>query len=138
MTKEEWDSIQKRLLGIPGNVVKLNVDGYNVALQSVYESINSMKIAIAVYIDNKMSMEHLKPESETCKRFMCPVTKCLIPQKEIKKASKSKKIQKELKERYTRTYYIPYWSSFNRLKSHFIKNNTSIKFADKECKVSGI
>jgi len=138
MTKDEWDIVRKRLLVIPGNVVRLSIDGYNVALQSGYESINSMKINIAVYIDGKMSMEHLKPESEICKRFMCPVTKCFLPQKEIKKASKSKKIQKELKERYTSTYYIPYWSSFNRLKSHFIKNNTSIELEDKGCKVSDI
>lgn len=132
MTKEEWNSIQKRLLGIPGSIVRLNVDGYNIALQSGYESINSMKIAIAVYIDNKMSMEHLKPESEICKRFMCPVTKCFLPQKEIKKTSRSKKIQKEIKERFTSTYYIPYWSSFNRMKSHFTKNNTSIELVEKE------
>lgn len=135
MTKEQWEMIENRLR-YPGGTVRLKIDGYNVALQTQFE--NKMKLAIAVYIDDKISMEYLKPESDTCKRFMCPVRKCSVTKKDIEKVTRSKKRQQELKEKYTYTYYVPYWSSFRRLKSHFIKTNTSIELVTKESDECGI
>lgn len=129
MTKEQWEMVENRLR-YPGGLVRLKIDGYNVALQTQYES--KMKLAIAVFIDDKMKMEHLKPESDTCKRFMCPVKKCAATKKDIEKFSRSKKERQEFKEAYTYTYYVPYWSSFRRMKSHLIKNNVSIELANKE------
>mgnify|MGYP000086112523 CR=1 FL=1 len=129
MTEKQWQDIQAKLT-YPGMSIRMKIDGYNVALQSQYENADRMKLVIAVYIDDKMDADMLKPENEVCLKFMCPCKKCILTQKQIAEFSRSKKKQKALKDKYTYTYYIPYWSSFRRLKSHFIKNNTSIELID--------
>lgn len=129
MTEKQWQDIQAKLI-YPGMIIRMKIDGYNVALQSQYENADRMKLVIAVYIDDKMDADMLKPENEVCLKFMCPCKKCMLTQKQIAEFSRSKKKQKALKDKYTYTYYIPYWSSFRRLKSHFIKNNTSIELID--------
>ena len=129
MTEKQWQDIQAKLI-YQGMIIRMKIDGYNVALQSQYENADRMKLVIAVYIDDKMDADMLKPENEVCLKFMCPCKKCMLTQKQIAEFSRSKKKQKALKDKYTYTYYIPYWSSFRRLKSHFIKNNTSIELID--------
>lgn len=129
MTEKQWQDIQAKLI-YSGMIIRMKIDGYNVALQSQFENANRMKLVIAVYIDDKMDADMLKPENEACIKFMCPCKKCMLTQKQIAEFSRSKKKQKALKDKYTYTYYIPYWSSFRRLKSHFIKNNTSIELID--------
>lgn len=123
MTEKQWQDIQAKLALYPGMIIRMKIDGYNVALQSQYENADRMKLVIAVYIDDKMDAAMLKPENEACKR-------CTLTRKQITEFSRSKKKQKKLKDKYTYTYYTPYWSSFRRLKSHFIKNNTSIELID--------
>ena len=129
MTEKQWQDIQAKLI-YPGMIIRMKIDGYNVALQSQFENADRMKLVIAVYIDDKMDAAMLKPENEACIKFMCPCKRCTLTRKQITEFSRSKKTQKKLKDKYTYTYNIPYWSSFRRLKIHFIKNNTSIELID--------
>jgi hypothetical protein len=131
MKIEEWENIENKL-SFPGNVVKLIIDGYNIDLQVQYENKNWMKLVIAVYVNGKMSVEYLNPENEICIKFMCPHKKCIATKQEIEKFTSSKKMQQELKNKYTYTHYTSYWSSFRRMKNHFIKNNTSIELTSTE------
>lgn len=130
MTEKQWQDIKTKLALYPGMIIRMKIDGYNVALQSRYENADMMKLAIAVYIDDKLNADMLKPENQVCLKFMCPCKKCMLTKKQIEEISRSKKKRKELKDKYTYTYYLPYWSSFSRLKIHFTKNNTSIELIE--------
>ena len=130
MTEKQWQDIKAKLALYPGMIIRMKIDGYNVALQMQYENADMMKLVIAVYVDDKMNADLLNPKNQACLKFMCPCKRCIFTRKQITEFSRSKKKQKELKDKYTYTYYLPYWSSFSRLKIHFIKNNTSIELID--------
>lgn len=130
MTEKQWQDIEAKLALYPGMIIRIKIDGYNVALQMQYENADMMKLVIAVYVDDKMNADLLNPENQACLKFMCPCKRCIFTRKQIAEFSRSKKKQKALKDKYTYTYYLPYWSSFSRLKIHFIKNNTSIELID--------
>ena len=130
MTEKQWQDIQAKLALYPGMIIRMKIDGYNVALQMQYENADMMKLVIAVYVDDKMNADLLNPKNQACLKFMCPCKRCILTRKQITEFSRSKKKQKKLKDKYTYTYYIPYWSSFRRLKSHFTKHNKDIELRE--------
>lgn len=132
MTVEDWKYIESKLTDFLGGRVKLKIDGYDISLVLLRESKNSLKNVIAVYVNGYIKTEYLNENSEVAKRFMCPSKKCIFTKKEIEKITKNKKQQQLIKEKNTRIYYSPYWTSFRRLKSHFIKNNCDIELIQKE------
>ena len=126
MTAEEWKEVENKLL-VHGYPVKLKIDDYNIYLAPVREN---MKLSIALLVDGKFEWKWIHEDCDIRKRFMCPSKHCLIKQKDLDRVTKSKKKQQEIKANNTYISYSPYWTSFKRLKSHLIKNNTSIELRE--------
>ncbi len=133
MTKEDWDKVQENLNYLYSTVI-LAIDGYNVTLQ--LEPVSAMKNHIAIYIDNKVKGEWLTEECEERRRFMCKHTKNLFTKSKLingKKVSKRemKHIEEMLKDPKNKyDVYLPWWTNFNSLKKHLIKNNENIEIVE--------
>lgn len=126
MTTEEWKKVESDLLMLDCSV-KLHIDGYEVWLVPAREN---MRIYITLFVDGGFKWEWIHEDCDIRKRFMCPSKHCLVKQKDLDRVTKSKKKQQEIKANNTYISYSPYWTSFKRLKSHLIKNNTSIELKE--------
>jgi len=128
ITAQEWKEIEEHLKSFY-STVRLNCDGYDVALR--LERIDQFKNGILVYVNGELKMKWLGEDCEERRRFLRPVKKSAFSQKQ--KAS-LKKMSKRLRQKAglpdpdaSYTYYAPYWTSFRTLKSHLIKNNSTIE-----------
>lgn len=130
MTDEQWKKVENEIKGLYFSI-KLKVDGYDICLQPVRKS--DLKYCIAVYVNGSIKGEWVMNDCEIRTKFYNCRTKCLFNKKgvdEILKGLRKKereRVEKECKEKYTYKYYDPYFYSFKTLKTHFIKNNTSIE-----------
>ncbi|SFH21635.1 hypothetical protein SAMN05660649_04286 [Desulfotomaculum arcticum] len=125
MTNEDWKEVEQQLQSIFSHV-ELKCDGYKVAL--VLKRLSQMKNGIIVYVNGIFEYKWLLDDCEERRRFCCPVKKSVYNQKHkaaMKKISKRLRGLQDPEAKYT--YYLPYWSSFRSLKSHLIKNNSSIE-----------
>ena len=126
MTAEEWKKIESDLLTLD-HPVKLHIDGYEVWLVPTREN---MKMYIALFVDGGFKWEWIHEDCDIRRRFLCQSKHCLVKQKDLDRVTRSKKKQQEIKANNTYRSYSPYWTSFKRLKSHLIKNNTSIELRE--------
>lgn len=126
MNAEEWKKVESNLLMLD-HPVKLHVDGYEIWLVPTREN---MKMYITLFVDGGFKWEWIHEDCDIRKRFLCPSKHCLVKQKDLDRVTKSKKKQQEIKANNTYISYSPYWTSFKRLKSHLIKNNTSIELKE--------
>ena len=134
MTKEEWESVERKLC-FPADSVHLKVDGYNITL---WVMIYKMKMVIAVYVDGHIKGEWLVKDCDIRRRFYQRSKHSLLTAAEKKKlARKSKSVQKEVQERTAYYSFSPYWTSFQSLKRHLIKNNESIELCKEDCDCDG-
>ncbi|MDO5558100.1 MAG: hypothetical protein Q4F95_00720 [Oscillospiraceae bacterium] len=132
MTKEEWDSAQRNLT-FPGSTVYMKIDGYDIAVQVQRKSRSSLNNVLTVYVDGKIKVEWLANGCEIREKFYCRHERSLLSanaKKEIKKYRKS--VRDKIIKDSLYTVYSPYWNSFRSMKSHFIKNNSSIELVSKE------
>lgn len=127
MTAEEWKKAENDLLTF-GYPIKLKVDEYEISLVLTREN---MKMYIVLFVNGEFKWQWIHEDCDIRKRFMCPSKHCLVKQKDLDRVTKSKKKQQKIKTNNTYTSYSPYWTSFKRLKSHLIKNNTSIEFKER-------
>ena len=126
MNAEEWKKVESNSLKLD-HPVKLHIDGYEIWLVPTREN---MKMYITLFVDGGFKWEWIHEDCDIRKRFMCPSKHCLVKQKDLDRVTKSKKKQQEIKANNTYISYSPYWTSFKRLKSHLIKNNTSIELRE--------
>lgn len=125
MTKDEWEQAENALHSL-FNYVKLNIDGYEITLK--LERVGTYKNVIMLYINDKLDFKLLLEDCEERRRFARIRTRTLLKADSKKWLKKqSKKWQAELTEKCTYTYYEFWWTSFNSLKKHLIKNNTNIE-----------
>lgn len=125
MTKDEWEQAENALHSL-FNYVKLNIDGYEITLK--LERVGTYKNVIMLYINDKLDFKLLLEDCEERRRFARIRTRTLLKADSKKWLKKqSKKLQAELTEKCTYTYYEFWWTSFNSLKKHLIKNNTNIE-----------
>lgn len=123
MTKDQWDLVEKKLL-CPYAVVRLNADGYEVALQM---QRNKMQLVIAVYVYDKIRLEWMEEDCEIRRKFYRCSTRSLLTRKEREKLKRVRKpIRKEIVDHATYCVYTPYWGSFRTLKRHLTKNCSTI------------
>lgn len=121
MNNEMWKEIEFRLFELR-TVVKLKADDYCIWL---INQRKGNKLYTVVYVDGKFKIQWINEECEIRRKFMCPSKKCLLTKKVLNKI-RSKKRRKEISDKYTYISYSPYWSSFSRMKKHFIENNNEI------------
>ncbi len=125
VTAQDWKEIEKRLTSF-FDQVKLICDGYELTL--MLRPIKQFKNAITVYVNGKIEGRWFVEECEERRRFLCPKSKSFYSKKDMADFKKiSKRIFKEMQAKNKYVYYEPYWTSFRALKSHLIKNNTSIE-----------
>ncbi|MFZ2949535.1 MAG: hypothetical protein WA003_08620 [Desulfuromonadaceae bacterium] len=130
MTKAQWDAVEKSLTHQYAKVV-LICDGFS--LQLGIRKIAEMKLAIAFSVNGRGDyVEWMKTDCEERRRFFRPYTRSVWskPQLDMMKKMTKKQLQnRSLDPGKTFTTYYPWWTSFKTLKSHLIKNNTSIELA---------
>lgn len=127
MTKEEWKEVEEKLKRL-WDIVKLKCDEYEVGL--VLERHGQFKNEIMVYVNGEFKHEWINKECEESRRFLRKVTRALYSQKKKQAYNKlSKRVRKQLNIDIDKTfrYYLPTWTSFNSLKRHLIKENSSIE-----------
>lgn len=128
MTAEEWKICEEHLSDYYG-IVRLKIDGYNVTLSVVPAA--HLRQEIMIYIDGKFKAEWLINDCEIRRRFCNKHRKCFYSQSDTKKI---KRMRKELREKALENayyyWYEPCWQSFRSLKSHLIKNNSSIELVN--------
>ena len=130
MTAEEWKTCEQRLFSNYRGV-RLKVDEYNLTIAVV--PTKKLKLEIMVYIDGEFRGEWIINDCEIRRRFYNKHKKCFYSQAEMKKIMRLRKAlrEEELKNAYY-YWYEPYWQSFRSLKSHLIKNNSSIELVDND------
>ena len=129
MTKDEWAQVEKELRIIWGTV-RLDVDGYDIALQ--LQQVRPTKNAIAIYIDGQFKGKYLAEDCEERRRFVCKSTNNVLRGKQKTDFQKlPKKMQKDMEAKYPMTYdvYKTHWGSFGALKRHLVANNQDIQLA---------
>lgn len=122
LSEEEWKDIEFQLFEL-NRLVKLKVDDYEV---SIIVTREKTKLYLMIYVNGEFRFEWATNDCDIRKRFFCSSKHCPVSQKELNKITRSKKLQKEIKEKYIYISYSPFWSSFNRLKRHLIANNRNI------------
>ncbi|MCM1008309.1 MAG: hypothetical protein NC485_10335 [Ruminococcus flavefaciens] len=128
MTKEDWQYVEQKLAD-PYGYIKLKIDGYDVTVN--VEPEKNLKYVLSVYIDGKIKMDWLTQDCEIRQKFYHKHTKSILTAKEKKKLSRERKaVREEVQKRMQYDYYLPYWTSFRSMKSHFIKNNTVIEILE--------
>lgn len=134
MTKEEWAETEDKMSS-PFGMVDLKIDGYDVSLRIVKNG--NLKYCIAVYVNGYIKFDWATKDCEIRRKFYHCGTKSCLSKKEkdkIFKGMSKKQREKYEAENYEKMhykYFEPYFSSFRTLKSHFIKNNTSIEMVRK-------
>ena len=126
MSNEDWEYVKNQINHYLG--IQLKCDEHLLTLRIT--RISELKLAIVFYVNGKFKGEWLMNDCEERKRFFRPVNKSVY-------TAKQKKGFKKLGKRYLKqnnfdpdkkiTYYQFYWTNFNSLKQHLIKNNTNIK-----------
>ena len=127
MTDEQWKQVEDSLNDLYlCSKVKLKIDGYDITLVT---DIYKNKVIYAVYINGKIKMAHAIEDCEERRRFFNKHISSLYSARELNKAPED---IREFLKKHNKTveWYEPYWNSFNRMKSHFIKNNESIELVE--------
>lgn len=127
MTKEEWSQVEEALKSFY-SIVEMKVDEYKVSLR--LERLDTYSNRIAIYVNGEFKGKWLIEDCEERRRFLRKREKSLITAKQKKDLNKlPKKFIKEHEEWFNRSYvyYEHYWSSFNSLKKHLLKENESIE-----------
>lgn len=135
MTEADWKKAEDALGNIYGHV-NLLIDGYNVTVE--YAKASNMKYDLVVFIDGVFKMKWCLEDCDIRRRFCRLVKKRTGTRKSreefIKAVGKraAAKFEKENEDLLCMKYYVPWFGSFRTLKSHLIKNNTSIELAEKQ------
>ncbi|MEA4941901.1 hypothetical protein SDC9_171689 [bioreactor metagenome] len=128
MAKNEWKQAEDALKSFFYPVC-INADGYEVTL--VLERVGPYKNMIMVYIGGQFQGKWIAEDCEERRRFMQKKVRSLLTPKQKADYKKlSKRMQKELAQRYHNMEYetySPQWSSFGALKKHLTTNNQSIR-----------
>jgi hypothetical protein len=128
VTADEWEKVENTLSS-PYGIAKLKIDGYNVTIG--HAQVKPLQYCLAVYIDNIFKTEWAITDCDIRRRFCQRHTKCLLTTKEKKQLNREKKaVREEIMQKMTYNWYEPYWNTFRTMKSHFLKNNTSIELME--------
>lgn len=125
MTDEEWEKVEKSLSSTFG-YAKFMIDGYTVDV--IVQSIGALKFKLAVYVNKRIALYTCANDCDIRRRFYYPSKHSRLNAADKQKLKRASKARREsITQRYSYTAYLPYWGSFSRMKSHFIRNNQSIR-----------
>lgn len=128
MTKQDWAYVEEQLKK-QFVIVNLICDGYRLSLQ--LSRIGKMSLAIFIYVNGELNGRWILDDCEERRRFFYPRVRYAMSEKDRKSWVKDfgKRWLKAHNIDVDKTYtdYLPWWRSFHSLKTHLIKNNTSIE-----------
>lgn len=134
MTVEDWDKAQTAVERSYSGICRLMIDGYKVTLSRA--AINPYKNEIAVYVNDEIKGEWIMCKTdeakEICRRFYRPKKVNIVKMPKVKVSKAERRSIEELAAKCNYISYNLYWTSFNRLKSHLIKNNKDISLIEEE------
>lgn len=124
----DWSRMKANLSGLCGSE-ELLCDGYKLTIQ---RQQNKNRLYLVVFINGEWKGGWITVDCEERRRFFCPSTTRLYSKKKIDEMLKS--LGKRQKEKYisehkldkTYTSHSPYWTSFDSLRRHLVKNNQEI------------
>lgn len=125
MTKEEWDKVDKSMQS-PYGRVSLLCDGFKITVET---GLYKRRLSSIIYVDGVFKGAWMLEDCEERRRFFRPVKKLLWRRKMTKGFSKKTLKSLGIDPAETRISFTAEWSSFRTLKTHLIKNNTSIELA---------
>ncbi len=127
MTDKEWKQAEQRLTP-PLGYVRLNIDGYTVTIITVEEK--PLHYCLGVYVNGEIRVEWINQDCEVRSKFYRCRTSSLLTAKGKRMLKRERKsVREAVLKKYTYEDYTPYWGSFKSLKSHLIKNCSSIELA---------
>lgn len=130
MTKEEWKHVEEKLNSAFSRV-DLLVDGYAITIRK--EPCDKMRLGLTVYVDGTIKGEWVVQDCEIRRKFYYCSERSLLTAKERKKLQKERKAVREaVLARASYQVFSPVFYSFRTLKSHFLKQNTSIELCKEE------
>ncbi|MCX5822398.1 MAG: hypothetical protein NTY86_02530 [Deltaproteobacteria bacterium] len=127
MTDAEWDLVKKRL-GVQYRPVNLLIDGYHVTLELT--RIGAYKLAITFFIDGHFKGIWFSQDCEERRRFFPMTLRNVYDLKAraaFRRFSKSTRAIMKIDPDQKYPTYGFCWTSFARMKRHFIKSNKSIE-----------
>lgn len=130
MTKEDWKIVERQLSSLYGSA-KMKIDGYIITV--TYARMTMTRYCLAVYVNGVFKGEWLSEDCEIRRKFCNPQKRQVLSEKEktklIKEVGKRKfeRFAKENPQKLQYTVYSPYFGSLRSLKSHILKNCTSIE-----------
>lgn len=124
MTKEDWSKVEASMSSAFGQI-SLICDGYRLTIQT---RIYKRKLSSVPYVNGEFKGIWMTQDCEERRRFFRPVHTLVWKKKTTKGFSKKTLKSIGIDPDEKRTYYSCEWS-FRALKSHLIKNNTSIELA---------
>lgn len=123
MTKEEWKQAEEKLNSAFSRV-DLLVDGYAVTIRK--EPCDKMRLGLTVYVDGTIKGEWVVQDCEIRRKFYYCSERSLLTAKE------RKAVREAVLARASYQVFSPVFYSFRTLKSHFLKQNTSIELCKEE------
>ena len=117
MTKEEWKQAEEKLNSAFGRV-DLLVDGYAITIQK--EPCDKMRFGLTVYVDGYVKGKWVVQDCEIRRKFYYCSERSL------------KAVREAVLARASYQVFSPVFYSFRTLKSHFLKQNTSIELCKEE------
>lgn len=133
MSPENWEKVDNALQFFYGSI-KLRCDGYVVRL-ILMPSGSRFRNAIRVYVNGKIKGAWYLEDCEERRRFFCPKRNYLWGWKrraELKKMGKRALKRLNIDPKAVHVSYSTDWTSFRRMKAHFIKNNEKIELIEEE------
>lgn len=131
LSTDDWKKIEEKLSGAYGGV-KLMIDGFAVILQ--VQRIGPRKYVIAVFVNGRFWGKWLSKDCDERRKFFDKKLKHVFSKKE-------REAERKFNKRYPRfgksnpdlafEYWVPWWTSFPRLKAHLLKNNENIEWLNR-------
>lgn len=126
MTKDEWAGIADRLKRFY-NFVELDCDGYRLSLH--LGQISTFRNAIVINVNGRFKWRWVIKDCEERRRFMRPATRRIHPKNAYKGIGRRTLKRMCIDPDATYIFYYPYWTNFNALRLHLVKNNANIVLA---------
>lgn len=128
LSGDQWKTLEASL-NWTGAQASLLVDGYCVTIERV--RMSKMRDALMIYVNGHFRAEWLSKECEERHRFFCARERYVFPARLRRNFQRDFGKRRAIESGYHKkiTQHLPWWSSFDAMRRHFIKNNSSITIA---------
>lgn len=130
MKEQDWEKV-KDLFDSLWGIVELECDGYKITLQ--VQKVKKLQLGIFVFVNGEIKGTFITTDCEERRRFYPSKDVCVHTKKERERLLKifgKKDYEKRSFDRKIKMHGFS-WTSFSKLKKHFVDNNKEIKFIER-------